>query len=126
RLFELLVLSGALAELSWSSILSSRDIYRQVFAGFDPVVVATFDNEKIESLMYIKNSVFHEGKLLGIVNNAKLVLEIVEEFGSLDTYMWSFVGYKPIVNRYRYPRQVPAKIPKAEVISKDLLKRGFR
>ncbi|XP_059069841.1 uncharacterized protein LOC131028261 isoform X2 [Cryptomeria japonica] len=98
----------------------------QVFAGFDPAVVATFDDKKIASLMYIENSVLYEGKLLGIVNNAKLVLEIVEEFGSLDTYMWSFVGHKPIINRYRYPRQVPVRIPKAEVISRDLLRRGFR
>lgn len=125
-LFELLVLSGALAELSWSSILNARDVYRQVFAGFDPAVVATFDDDKVASLMYVENSVLYEGKLLGIVNNAKLVLEIVEEFGSLDTYMWSFVGYKPIINRFRYPRQVPVRTPKAEVISRDLLKRGFR
>lgn len=126
RLFELLVLSGALAELSWSAILNARDTYRQVFAGFDPAVVATFDDNKIESFKYTKNVVLHEGKLRGIVNNAKLVLKIVEEYGALDTYIWSFVGFKPIVNRFRYARQVPVRTPKAEVISRDLLKRGFR
>eukprot|EP01018_Ginkgo_biloba_P021809 Gb_31458 [translate_table: standard] len=126
RLFELLILSGALAELSWPAILSARDTYRDVFAGFDPVVVAAFSDKKITSLKSTKNIILHEGKLHGILNNAKCTLKIVEEFGSLDKYMWGFVGHKPIVNKYRYPRQVPAKTPKAEVISKDLVKRGFR
>lgn len=125
-LFELLVLCGALAELNWPAILNARDTFREAFAAFDPAVVAGFDDIKIASLMSTKNIMLHEGKLRGIVNNAKLILQIVEQFGSLDKYIWGFVGYKSIINRYRYPRQVPVKTPKAEYISKDLQKRGFR
>lgn len=126
KLFELLVLCGSLAELNWPAILSARDTFREAFAAFDPVLVAGFDDMKIASLMAMKNIMLHEGKLRGIVNNAKLILQIVEQFGSLDKYIWGFVGYKSIINRYRYSRQVPVKTPKAEVISKDLQKRGFR
>ncbi|XP_057871315.1 uncharacterized protein LOC131077785 [Cryptomeria japonica] len=126
KLFELLVLSGALAELSWPAILSKRDNYREMFSGFDPVAVAKYDEKKIKSLKSICNIMLNEGKLRGIVDNAKNFLKIIEECGSFDNYCWGFVNHKPVVNKYRYPRQVPVKIPKSEVISKDLVKRGFR
>lgn len=126
KLFELLVLCGTLAELNWPAILNARDTFREAFAGFDPVLVAGYDDMKIASLMSMKNIMLHEGKLRGIVNNAKRILQIMEQFGSLDRYIWGFVGYKTTINRYRYSRQIPVKTPKAEVISKDLQKRGFR
>jgi len=126
QLFELLVLSGALAELSWPVILSKRDTYRELFSGFDPVIVANFEEKKIKSMKSNSNMMLYEGKLRGIVDNAKNILKITEEFGTFDNYCWGFVNDKPIVNNYRNSRQVPVKIPKAEVISKDLVKRGFR
>ena len=111
--------------LSWPAILNARDTFRETFAAFDPAVAASFDDMKITSLMSMKSIMLHEEKLCGIVNNAKRILQIVEQFGSLDKYLWSFAGYKSIINRYRYPRQVPVKTPKSEAISKDLQKRGF-
>ncbi|KAJ6326177.1 hypothetical protein OIU78_013305 [Salix suchowensis] len=92
KLFELLSLSGALAELTWPIILNKRDIFREVFLDFDPIDIC----------------------------------KVTDEFGSFDNYIWNFVNHKPIVSQFRYYRQVPAKTPKAELISKDLVKRGFR
>lgn len=115
-----------MAELSWPVILNKRDTYREVFSGFDPVIVANFEEKKIKSLKSNSNMMLYEGKLRGIVDNAKNILKVIEEFGSFDNYCWGFVNHKPIVNFYRNTRQVPVKSPKAEVISKDLVKRGFR
>eukprot|EP00252_Welwitschia_mirabilis_P023321 TRINITY_DN6561_c0_g4_i1.p1 TRINITY_DN6561_c0_g4~~TRINITY_DN6561_c0_g4_i1.p1 ORF type:complete len:231 (+),score=40.89 TRINITY_DN6561_c0_g4_i1:115-807(+) len=126
KLFEFLILSSALQELSWPAILSKRETYREIFCGFDPVAVANFDERKIKSLKSNCNVMLYEGKLRGIVDNARSFIKIMEEFGSFDSYCWSFINNKPICNRYRYPRQVPVKSPKSEVISKDMVRRGFR
>lgn len=126
KLFELLVLSGALAELTWPAILSKRHIFREVFSDFDPVMVAKLNEKKLTAPGSAANSLLSEPKLRAIVENARQILKIIEEFGSFDRYCWSFVNYKPIVSRFRYPRQVPVKTPKADVISKDLVRRGFR
>lgn len=126
KLFELLVLSGALAELTWPTILSKRHIFREVFADFDPIAVAKLNEKKLMASGSIASSLISELKLRGIIENARQMSKVIDEFGSFDEYIWSFVNHKPIVSRFRYPRHVPVKTPKADVISKDLVRRGFR
>lgn len=126
KLFELLVLSGALAELTWPTILSKRQIFREVFAEFDAVTVSKFNEKKILAPGSTASSLLSELKLRAIIENARQISRVIDEFGSFHNYIWSFVNYKPIVSRFRYPRQVPVKTPKADVISKDLVRRGFR
>ncbi|KAF6171316.1 hypothetical protein GIB67_036984 [Kingdonia uniflora] len=190
KLFELLVLSGALAELPWPSILSKRHLFREVFADFDPFVVSKLNEKKISAPGSVASSLLSELKLRAIIENARQIskvkycdeqnneideevisdceempvfeqfettgviennasvtrvvensasidsfwqkrkarasMKIINEFGSFDKYIWSFMNHKPVVSRFRYPRQVPVKTPKADVISKDLVRRGFR
>ncbi|XP_058186312.1 uncharacterized protein LOC131303453 isoform X1 [Rhododendron vialii] len=126
KLFELLVFSGALAELTWPAILSKRHVFREVFADFDPIMVAKFDEKKITAPGSTASSLVSELKLRAIIENARQMSKVIDEFGSFDKYIWSFVNYKPIISRFRYPRQVPVKTPKADAISKDLVRRGFR
>ncbi|GFS34835.1 DNA glycosylase superfamily protein [Actinidia rufa] len=126
RLFELLVFSGALAELSWLTILSKRHIFREVFADFDPMIVAKFSDKKITAPGSTASSLLSELKLRAIIENARQISKVIDEFGSFDKYIWSFVNYKPIISRSRYPRQIPVRTAKADVISKDLVRRGFR
>nr|CAD1825015.1 unnamed protein product [Ananas comosus var. bracteatus] len=126
KLFELLVLSGALAELTWPAILSKRHLFREVFMDFDPVLVSKLNEKKIMSPGSPASFLLSETKLRHIIENAHEIVKIIEEFGSFDRYCWSFVSYKPIVSRFRHPRQVPVKTPKADFISKDLVRRGLR
>ncbi|XP_065850361.1 uncharacterized protein [Euphorbia lathyris] len=126
KLFELLVFSGALAELTWPAILSKRHLFREVFADFDPIAVSKLNEKKIIAPGSTASSLLSEVKLRSIMENARQISKVINEFGSFDKYIWSFVNYKPIVSRFRYPRQVPVKTPKAEAISKDLVRRGFR
>ncbi|XP_020600110.1 uncharacterized protein LOC110039407 [Phalaenopsis equestris] len=126
RLFELLVLSGALAELTWPAILSRRHIFREVFMDFDPLLVSKINEKKLTAPGSSASSLLSEPKLRGVVENARVILKITEEFGSFNNYCWSFVNQKPITSRFRYPRQVPVKTPKADSISKDMVRRGFR
>ncbi|KAE9462591.1 hypothetical protein C3L33_05507, partial [Rhododendron williamsianum] len=126
KLFELLVFSGALAELTWPAILSKRHVFREVFADFDPIMVAKFDEKKITAPGSTASSLVSELKLRAIIENARQMSKVIDEFGSFDKYIWSFANYKPIISRFRYPRQVPVKTPKADSISKDLVRRGFR
>ncbi|KAG1326570.1 hypothetical protein COCNU_01G005040 [Cocos nucifera] len=126
KLFELLALSGALAELTWPAILSKRHIFREVFMDFDPELVSKLNEKKLIAAGSTASSLLSEPKLRAIIENACQILKIIEEFGSFNRYCWSFVNQKPIVSRFRYPHQVPVKTPKADVISKDLVRRGFR
>ncbi|KAF8703615.1 hypothetical protein HU200_032435 [Digitaria exilis] len=126
KLFELLVLSGALAELTWPAILNKRAMFREVFMDFDPLSVSKLSEKKIIAPGSPSSSLLSEQKLRGVIENARQILKIVEEFGSFDKYCWGFVNYKPILSRFRYPRQVPVKTSKADAISKDLVRRGFR
>lgn len=126
KLFELLVLSGALSELTWPAILNKRHLFRDVFADFDPVVVGKLNEKKLVGPGSAASSLLSELKLRAILENARQISKVIDEFGSFDKYMWSFVNYKPIISRFRYPRQIPVKTPKADVISKDLIRRGFR
>ncbi|KAG9440913.1 hypothetical protein H6P81_021078 [Aristolochia fimbriata] len=125
KLFELLVLSEAFGELSWSTILNQRKIFRKLFDDFDILSVAKFTEKKILSLQE-SSSLLSEPKLRAVVENAKQILKVAEEFGSFSNYCWNIVNHKPVTNGYRYARQVPVKTPKAEVMSKDLMRRGFR
>ncbi|KDP38470.1 hypothetical protein JCGZ_04395 [Jatropha curcas] len=126
KLFELLVFSQALAEMSWPAILHMRDIFRKLFDNFDPSSVAQFTEKKLLSLKVNNNLLLSEPKLRAIVENAKLLIKVQHEFGSFNNYCWRFVNHTPLRNGFRYARQVPVKTPKAELISKDLMQRGFR
>ncbi|KAE8700439.1 26S proteasome non-ATPase regulatory subunit 9-like [Hibiscus syriacus] len=126
KLFELLVLSGALSELTWSAILSKRHVFREVFMDFDPLAVSKLNEKKLITYGSAASSLLSDLKLRAIIANARQISKVIDEFGSFDQYIWSFVNHKPIVSRFRYPRRVPVKTAKADVISKDLVRRGFR
>jgi DNA-3-methyladenine glycosylase I len=126
HLFEMLVLEGAQAGLSWSTILHKRANYRRAFAGFDPKKVACFDAPRVEALVLDAGIVRNRLKIESAITNARAFLEVQREFGSFDRYLWSFVDGRPIVNRPRTRRGVPAHTPLSDRISKDLKKRGFR
>jgi DNA-3-methyladenine glycosylase I len=126
RQFEFLVLEGAQAGLSWATILNKREGYREAFAGFEIERVARFHRRRIEKLLQFPGIVRNRLKIESAVGNAKATLRVQEEFGSLDAYLWSFVGGRPIVNRWREMRQVPATSPESDALSKDMKKRGFR
>ena len=123
RLFELLTLEGAQAGLSWRTILAKRDAYRRAFRGFDPVEVARLDPEE---LLRDAGIVRNRLKVESAVANAAHVLAVQGELGSLDAYLWSFVGGEPIVNRPRTLADVPAETPLSRTLSKDMKRRGFR
>jgi DNA-3-methyladenine glycosylase I len=126
HLFEMLVLEGAQAGLSWSTILNKRDGYRQAFANFDPMKVARFDQGRIERLMGDPAIVRNRLKIESTVNNAQRVLEAQRELGSLDAYLWSFVAGEPIVGRWKRLSDLPAETVESRAMSKDLKRRGFR
>lgn len=125
RLFEFLVLEGAQAGLSWSTILHKRENYRKAFAGFDPAKVARFGSAKIAALMRDSGIVRNRLKIRSAINNAKAFLRVASEFGSFNRYVWQFVGGKPIVHHYRALRDIPTFTKEAASLSKDLRKRGF-
>ncbi|KAJ8536209.1 hypothetical protein K7X08_034610 [Anisodus acutangulus] len=127
KLFELLSLCTALAELSWPAILSKRHTFREVFQNFDPFAVSKLNEKKIAPPGSPASTLLSEVKLRAVIENARQTCKIIDEHGSFDKYIWGFVNNnKPIVNQFRYARQVPMKTSKAEGISKDLVKRGFR
>jgi len=122
-LFEFLLLEGAQAGLSWETILAKRENYRKAFAGFDAMKVSRFSTRQIERLMRNEGIVRNRLKIQSGVTNAKAFLRIQKEFGSFDAYVWRFVGGKPKVNG---DRNVPARTPQSDALSKDLLARGFK
>lgn len=124
--FEFLVLEGAQAGLSWLKILNKREGYRKAFANFDPVKVARFTEAKCEKILLDPGIVRNRLKVYGAVNNAKRFLEVQKEFGSFDTYIWSFVGNKPIVNKWSSLGQISPTTKESDALSKDLIKRGFK
>ena len=125
-LFEFLVLEGAQAGLSWDTILKKRKHYRRAFVRFDPRKVARFDRRQRAALMKNPGIVRNRLKIDSAVTNARAFLAVQREFGSFDSYIWRFVGGKPLRNRWRAPKQVPAATPESDAMSKDLKKRGFR
>lgn len=126
RWFEFLILEGAQAGLSWDTILQKRDRYREVFRGFDPAKVARFSASDVRKLLGDPGIVRNRLKIRATIANAQAFLRAQNEYGSFDSYVWKFVGAAPIQNRWRMPRQVPAKTELSVALSKDLLKRGFR
>ena len=124
--FEFLVLEGAQAGLSWAMILKKRENYRKAFAGFDPAKVARFSESKIEKMLLDPGIVRNRLKVNGAVNNAKRFLEVQKEFGSFDKYIWSFVNGKPIVNKWTSIKEIKSTTKESDLLSKDLIKRGFK
>jgi DNA-3-methyladenine glycosylase I len=125
RLFELLVLEGAQAGLSWSTILARRAGYRRAFAGFDVARVARFKPTAVARLLRDPGIIRHRGKIESAIDNARGVLAIQREHGSFAAYLWGFVSGRPLDNRRRSPRQVPAQTALSQALSRDLKQRGF-
>lgn len=124
--FEFLVLEGAQAGLSWLTILNKREGYRKAFADFDPAKVARFTEAKCEKILLDPGIVRNRLKVYGAVNNAKRFLGVQKEFGTFDKYIWSFVGGKPIINKWNSLGQVAPTTNESDALSKDLIKRGFK
>jgi len=124
-LFEFLVLEGAQAGLSWSTILAKRPAYRKAFSNFNPSKVAKYSPEKLSQLLTNPGIVRNRMKVESAVRNARAFLQVQKEFGSFDRYIWEFVGGKTKVNRWRSTSQLPAQTPESVFMSKNLLKRGF-
>ena len=123
--FEFLVLEGAQAGLSWSTILKRREGYRRAFEDFDPQKVARFTGKKIEQLIQDPSIIRNRQKIEAPVRNAQHFLDIQEEFGSFDAYAWRFVDGRPLLNRRKTAKDVPATSPQSDAFSKDLKSRGF-
>jgi DNA-3-methyladenine glycosylase I len=126
RQFEFLILEGAQAGLSWSTILNKRAGYREAFADFDVEKVARFDRRKVERLLQFPGIVRNRLKIESAISNAKAVLKLQDEVGGLAKHLWSFVDGNPIVNAWTSMKQVPATSAESDAMSKDLKKRGFR
>jgi DNA-3-methyladenine glycosylase I len=124
-LFEFLTLEGAQAGLSWKTVLLKREAYRKAFDNFEPSKVAQYDDKKAKELMANAGIIRNWSKIEAAVNNAKGVLQIKEEFGSFDEYLWDFVGGKPVMNEYETMGEIPTESPESKALSKDLKKRGF-
>ena len=124
--FEFLILEGAQAGLSWSTVLNKRDGYRKAFAAFDPEKVARFTVKRVEKLLQDPGIVRNRLKVQSATTNAKAFLEVTKEFGSFSEYIWEFVGGKPIQNNFIEDSDIPATSPESDALSKDLKKRGFK
>jgi DNA-3-methyladenine glycosylase I len=124
-LFELLILEGAQAGLSWSTILNKREAYRKAFNGFDPKKVARFDEAKVAKLLENPGIVRNRLKVQSAISNAQAFLAVQKEFGTFDKYIWSFSGGRVIQNRRRTMTDVPPRTEESDAMSKDLRKRGF-
>ena len=125
KLFEFLILEGAQAGLSWSTILNKRENYREAFDGFDPVRVARFDPRRVARLLKNEGIVRNRLKIASAIQNAKAFLEVQDEFGAFDPYIWGFIGGKPRINRPKSFKEVPARTVESDAMSKALKKRGF-
>ena len=124
-LFEFLILEGAQAGLSWSTILNKRSNYRRAFGNFDPKKVARYNARKVKQLLADPGIVRNRLKIAAAIQNARAFLAVQKEFGSFDDYLWKFVGGKAIQNRYRSHQEIPPRTPESDALSKDLRKRGF-
>jgi DNA-3-methyladenine glycosylase I len=125
-LFELLILEGAQAGLSWSIILAKRDNYRRAFDRFEAKKIARYGSRKVASLLADPGIVRNRLKIAATIANARAFLAVQHEFGSFDRYIWSFVGGRPVVNRRRSFKGVPTRTPQSDSMSRDLLTRGFK
>ena len=125
KIFEFIVLEGAQAGLSWDTILRKREAYRRAFDGFDPAKVARYGARKVAALLANPGIVRNRLKVGSAVRNARAFVRVQEERGSFDAYIWGFVDGRPIVNRWKALREIPARTSLSDAISKDLKKRGF-
>ena len=124
-LFEMLILEGAQAGLSWETILNKRDAYVRAFDRFDPRKVARYDGRKVRALMADAGIVRNRLKIAAAVTNARAFLAVQQELGSFDAYVWRFVGGTPKQNAWAHHREIPARTPESDAMSKDLKRRGF-
>ena len=126
KLFEMLILDGAQAGLSWRTILTKRQNYRTAFDNFEPYKVVKYGEDKIQELLNNPGIVRNKLKINSAVTNAQACIEAQEEFGSFDKYIWGFVNHKPMINARKTLSEIPAKTPEAEAMCTDLKKRGFK
>ena len=126
KLFEMLILEGMQAGLSWSTVLNKRDAFRKAFNGFDPKKVALYNDEKIQELMSNEGIIRNRLKINAAVVNAKLFLEVAETHGSFDKFIWEYVNYTPVVGHWRNFGEMPATTAISDKISKDMKKMGFK
>jgi DNA-3-methyladenine glycosylase I len=126
KLFEFLILESFQAGLSWLTILRKRENFKKAFAGFDPRKVAKFDEKKVRELLQDTGIIRNQLKIRAAINNAQRFLEVQKEFGSFAQYIWGFVGGKPIVNKRRLLKEIPATSEVSDRMSKDMGKRGFK
>jgi len=126
RLFEFLVLEGMQAGLSWLTILRKRDNFRKAFDNFHVKKVARYDEEKIQELLSDPGIIRNRQKIEAAINNATAFLEVQQEFGSFDAYIWQFVGGQPKQNAWKTLKELPAQTPDSDALSQDLIKRGFK
>jgi len=125
RLFESLVLDGAQAGLSWLTILNKRENYRRAFGGFDPARVARYGPRQIARLLADPGIVRNRQKIASAIRNAQATLKVTREFGTLDRYLWRFTGGRTIQNAWESDKQIPARTPESDAMSRDLKERGF-
>lgn len=126
KLFEMLILEGAQAGLSWLTVLKRRESYRRAYDNFDPAKIAAWNQEKIESLLHDPAIIRNKLKIEAARINARAFLEIVDDFGSFDAFIWSFVSNRPILNSWKQINEIPATTPESDRLSKELQKRGFK
>jgi DNA-3-methyladenine glycosylase I len=126
KLFEFLLLEGAQAGLSWETILKKRENYRKAFPGFDPLTISRYEAADVRRLLADPGIVRNRLKIRSAIINAKMVLAAQKEFGSFDSYIWQFVGGKPVRNEFRSLSEIPATTKASDAMSKDLKKRGFK
>ncbi len=124
--FEFLILEGAQAGLSWDTILKKREHYRKVLDGFDPAKVARYNDRKVRQLLTDPGIVRNRLKIAATIKNAQAFLAVQKEFGTFDAYIWQFTGGKPILNRRKSMKEVPARTAESDALSQDLLRRGFK
>ena len=126
RLFEMLILEGMQAGLSWSTVLNKREAFREAYDGFDPCKVALYDDEKIQELMANEGIIRNRLKIYASITNARLFLEVAEKYGSFDAFIWGYVDHTPIAGDWERIEDIPATTPLSDRISKDLKKMGFK
>lgn len=126
KLFEMLLLEGAQAGINWLIILKKRETYRKAFDDFDPVKIASYDDQKIAELLQDPGIIRNRLKIQSAVTNAQAFLQVVEQFGSFDRYIWQFVKGQPITNHFNTMSEIPVTTPESDAMSKDLKRRGFR
>ena len=124
--FEFLVLESAQAGLSWRTVLNKRENYRTAYDDFDPRAVAEYGDKKIEELLNNSGIISNRAKIEASINNAKRFLEVQEEFGSFEAYLWHFTGNEQVINKWKELEEIPAKTELSDTISKDMKKRGFK